>query len=119
MREVPLATGVGIAVLAYASLALAQTDCSALMPASPWGPTIRRARPIASAGGDQGGGGGIQSGDVIAMSYPLTDGIPLFGTRFTKTILTATTLAPGAALSGTRRPTWRTPGSARATWGPT
>ena len=32
------------------------------------------------------------------MSYPLIDGIPLFGTRFTKTILTATTLAPGAAL---------------------
>jgi kynurenine formamidase len=32
------------------------------------------------------------------MSYPLADGIPLFGTRFTKTILTATTLAPGAAL---------------------
>ncbi|PYO17543.1 MAG: hypothetical protein DMD85_23290 [Candidatus Rokuibacteriota bacterium] len=31
------------------------------------------------------------------MSYPLVDGVPLFGTRFTKTILTATTLAPGAA----------------------
>jgi len=28
----------------------------------------------------------------------LTDGIPLFGSRFTKTILTATTLAPGGAL---------------------
>ena len=45
----PLATGVGIAVLAYASLALAQTDCSALMPGRlRGGPTIRRARPIAS-----------------------------------------------------------------------
>src|SRR5438874_4351178 len=31
------------------------------------------------------------------MSYPLTDGVPLFGTRFTKTILTATSLAPGAS----------------------
>jgi len=31
------------------------------------------------------------------MSYPLTDGVPLFGSRFTKTILTATSLAPGAA----------------------
>ena len=32
------------------------------------------------------------------MTYPLVDGMPLFGTRFTKTILTATTLAPGGAL---------------------
>ena len=32
------------------------------------------------------------------MSYPLTDGVPLFGSRFTKTILTATSLAPGGAL---------------------
>jgi kynurenine formamidase len=31
------------------------------------------------------------------MSYPLVDGIPLFGSRFTKTILTATSLAPGGA----------------------
>ena len=31
------------------------------------------------------------------MSYPLVDGVPLFGTRFTKTILTATSLAPGAS----------------------
>jgi kynurenine formamidase len=28
----------------------------------------------------------------------LTDGVPLFGTRFTKTVLTSYTLAPGAAL---------------------
>ena len=31
------------------------------------------------------------------MTQPLSDGVPLFGTRFTKTILTATSLAPGAA----------------------
>ena len=31
------------------------------------------------------------------MSYPLVDGVPLFGSRFTKTILTATSLAPGGA----------------------
>src|SRR5207249_2974116 len=47
----------------------------------------------------------IQEGKVIVMSYPLADGIPLFGTRFTKTILTATTLAPGAAL-GENQPTY-------------
>ena len=40
----------------------------------------------------------IQTGKVITLTYPLVDGVPLFGTRFTKTILTATTLAPGAAL---------------------
>jgi kynurenine formamidase len=40
----------------------------------------------------------IQEGKVVNMSYPLADGVPLFGTRFTKTILTATTLAPGGAL---------------------
>src|SRR5947208_15626041 len=39
----------------------------------------------------------IQEGKVVPMSYPLADGVPLFGTRFTKTILTATSLAPGAA----------------------
>ena len=37
----------------------------------------------------------IQTGKVITMSYPLVDGVPLFGSRFTKTILTATSLAPG------------------------
>ncbi len=41
--------------------------------------------------------GEIQEGKFVPMSYPLVDGVPLFGTRFTKTILTATSLAPGAA----------------------
>ena len=40
----------------------------------------------------------IQSGKVVTMTYPLVDGVPLFGSRFTKTILTATALAPGGAL---------------------
>ena len=39
----------------------------------------------------------IQEGKVVPLSYPLADGVPLFGTRFTKTVLTATSLAPGAA----------------------
>jgi kynurenine formamidase len=39
----------------------------------------------------------IQEGKVISMSQPLVDGVPLFGTRFTKTVLTATSLAPGAS----------------------
>ena len=30
------------------------------------------------------------------MAYNLVDGVPLFGTRFTKTILTAVAIVPGA-----------------------
>ena len=38
----------------------------------------------------------IQTGTVIPMAYNLVDGVPLFGTRFTKTILTTASLVPGA-----------------------
>src|SRR4249919_3818303 len=86
-------------LLASASFAWAQSDCTKVVPASPWGPndqtgaTNRVTPAVTKAAAAE-----IQEGKVIVMSYPLTDGIPLFGTRFTKTILTATTLAPGAAL---------------------
>ena len=30
------------------------------------------------------------------MAFNLVDGVPLFGTRFTKTILTSASLVPGA-----------------------
>jgi kynurenine formamidase len=86
-------------VFAFGSAAFAQTDCKALMPASPWGPndqtgaTNRVTPAVTKAAAAE-----IQDGKVIVMSYPLTDGVPLFGSRFTKTILTATTLAPGGAL---------------------
>ena len=85
-------------VFIFGSAAYAQTDCKTLVPASPWGPndqtgaTNRVTPAVTKAAATE-----IQSGNVITMSYPLTDGIPLFGTRFTKTILTATSLAPGAA----------------------
>jgi kynurenine formamidase len=87
------------ALIASAPAALAQTDCSKVVPASPWGPNdqtgaTNRVTPAVT----KAAAGEIQEGKVVVMSYPLTDGIPLFGTRFTKTILTATTLAPGAAL---------------------
>jgi len=87
------------ALIASAPAAQAQTDCKSLVPASPWGPndqtgaTNRVTPAVTKAAAAE-----IRDGKVIVMSYPLTDGIPLFGTRFTKTILTATTLAPGAAL---------------------
>ena len=98
-RNSVVAAFTAIALLAFASTAVAQTDCSKLMPASPWGPndqtgaTNRITPAVTKAAATE-----IQSGEVIAMSYPLTDGIPLFGSRFSKTILTAVSLAPGAAL---------------------
>src|SRR2546422_843615 len=85
-------------VFASTSVALAQSDCSKIVPPSPWGPndqtgaTNRITPAVTKAAAAE-----IQEGQVIPMSYPLTDGIPLFGTRFTKSILTATSLAPGAA----------------------
>jgi len=87
------------ALFASAPAALAQTDCKTVVPPSPWGPndqtgaTNRVTPAVTKAAAAE-----IQEGKVVVMSYPLTDGIPLFGTRFTKTILTATTMAPGAAL---------------------
>lgn len=86
-------------LIGSAPAVLAQTDCKTIVPPSPWGPndqtgaTNRVTPAVTKAAAAE-----IQEGKVVVMSYPLTDGIPLFGTRFTKTILTATTLAPGAAL---------------------
>jgi kynurenine formamidase len=86
-------------VLVSSSLAFAQTDCKRLVPPSPWGPndqtgaTNRVTPAVTKAAAAE-----IQEGKVIPMSYVLTDGVPLFGSRFTKSILTATTLAPGGAL---------------------
>src|SRR5206468_12413563 len=83
----------------WASMAFAPTDCKTLLPASPWGPndqtgaTTRVTSAVTKAAAAE-----IKEGKVVPMSYVLTDGVPLFGTRFSKTILTATTLAPGAAL---------------------
>ena len=89
----------GFLLLVSASAAVAQTDCTKLVPPSPWGPNdqtgaTNRVTPAVT----KAAAGEIQEGKVVPMSYPLVDGVPLFGTRFTKTILTATTLAPGAAL---------------------
>ena len=87
-----------VLLLTSASLAFAQTDCKTLVPPSPWGPndqtgaTNRITPAVTKAAAAE-----IQEGKVVVMSYPLVDGVPLFGSRFTKTILTATSLAPGGA----------------------
>ena len=79
--------------------ALAQSDCKTLVKASPFGPddevgaTNRVTPAVTKAAAAE-----IQTGDVIPMAYNLVDGVPLFGTRFTKTILTSATLVPGAEL---------------------
>jgi len=99
MRLATLAAIVLVGVAGVVPAAMAQSDCKKIVPASVWGPndqtgaTNRVTSAVTKAAAAE-----IQEGKVVPMSYPLVDGVPLFGTRFTKTILTATTLAPGAAL---------------------
>ncbi len=99
MRMVSTLTGIAfVASIGLGANALAQSDCSKIVPPSPFGKddqtgaTNRITPAVTKAAAAE-----IQEGKVIVMSFPLTDGVPLFGTRFTKTILTATSLAPGAS----------------------
>jgi kynurenine formamidase len=99
MIRTALATlALALGVLAASPVAHAQTDCKKLVPPSPWGPndqtgaTNRVTPAVTKAAAAE-----IQTGKVTTMSYPLVDGVPLFGSRFTKTILTSQSLAPGAA----------------------
>src|SRR4030095_11113007 len=93
-----LAVAAALMVLAFGTPSFAQTDCKKLFPASRGGPndqtgaTNRVTPSVTKAAAAE-----IQDGKVIVMSYPLTDGVPLFGSRFSKTILTAVSLAPGAS----------------------
>ncbi len=83
-----------------ASSAFAQSDCTKTVPRV----AVRQGRPDgrhqsyhagrgrnAAAAGDQGRQG-------HQPDQPLVDGVPLFGSRFTKSVLDAGGLAPGAAL---------------------
>jgi kynurenine formamidase len=76
---------------------IAQSDCSKLIAPSPFGPgdqigaTNRITPAVTKAAASE-----IQEGKVITMANVLEDGVPLFGTRFSKTILTAYALTPGA-----------------------
>src|ERR1700753_736620 len=77
--------------------AFAQSDCKTLVKPSPFGPddqvgaTNRITPAVTKAAAAE-----IQTGAVVPMAYNLVDGVPLFGTRFTKTILTTASLVPGA-----------------------
>jgi len=94
-----LAAGLMLGIVFSAPEAFAQSDCTKTVPPSPFGKddqtgaTNRVTPAVTKAAAAE-----IQTGKVTTMTNPLVDGVPLFGTRFTKTILTSSTLAPGAAL---------------------
>src|SRR6202171_1787636 len=85
-----------IALSGSLNVALAQSDCKTLVKPSPFGPddqvgaTNRITPAVTKAAAAE-----IQTGVVIPMAFNLVDGVPLFGTRFTKTILTTASLVPG------------------------
>src|SRR5580704_14622679 len=85
------------ATLGCSAVAFAQSDCKTLVKASPFGPddetgaTNRVTAAVTKAAAAE-----IQTGNVTPMAYNLVDGVPLIGTTFTKTILTAVAIVPGA-----------------------
>ena len=89
--------GLALLPLIPSAAALAEADCKALVAPSPFGPddqtgaTNRITPAVTKAAAAE-----IQTGTVTSMAYPLVDGIPLFGTRFSKTILTSFATMPGA-----------------------
>jgi kynurenine formamidase len=93
---------VGISVLsllAPSAPALAQSDCKTLVPPSPFGPddqtgATNRVTPAVTLAAAKE----IQTGVVTDMANVLVDGIPLYGTRFTRTILSTFAVTPGAEL---------------------
>jgi len=100
MRIAGLAVFVGISVLSMlvqSAPASAQADCKAVVAPSPFGPddqtgaTNRVTPAVTKAAAAE-----IQTGVVTSMANNLVDGIPLFGTRFSKTILTSFAVTPGA-----------------------
>ena len=100
MRIAGLAAFIGISVLSLlvpSTPASAETDCKAVVAPSPFGPddqtgaTNRVTPAVTKAAAAE-----IQTGVVTSMAYNLVDGIPLFGSRFSKTVLTSFAVVPGA-----------------------
>src|SRR5580692_7752281 len=100
MRIAGLAASVGMLVLSLllpSAPASAQADCKAVVQPSPFGPddqtgaTNRVTPAVTKAAAAE-----IQTGVVTSMANDLVDGIPLFGTRFSKTILSSFAVTPGA-----------------------
>ena len=86
-----------LVTIGAAGAAFAQSDCKTLVQPSPFGAddqigaTNRITPAVTKAAAAE-----IQSGVVIPLWNVLVDGVPLFGTRFEKTILTTSSLVPGA-----------------------
>jgi kynurenine formamidase len=86
-----------LSLLVQSAPALAEADCKALVSPSPFGPddqtgaTNRITPAVTKAAAAE-----IQTGVVTSMANDLVDGIPLFGTRFSKTVLTSIATMPGA-----------------------
>jgi kynurenine formamidase len=99
MRIAGLAAFMGIAALSLLvpSAPAAAADCKALVKPSPFGPddqtgaTNRVTPAVTKAAAAE-----IQTGVVTPMANVLVDGIPLFGTRFSRTILSSFAITPGA-----------------------
>jgi kynurenine formamidase len=88
-----------LGALSLTTAVFAQSDCTKIVPASPWGKDDQTgATNRVTAAVTKAAAAEIQTGKVTTLTNVLTDGVPLFGTRFTKTILTATGLAPGGSL---------------------
>ena len=91
------AAAVAIFAIGASGTAFAQADCKTLIQPSPFGPddqtgASNRVTPAVT----KAAAAEIKTGEVVSMSNVLADGIPLFGTRFSKDILTAVGLVPGA-----------------------
>src|ERR1700757_966895 len=100
MRAAGLAAFVGMSLsslLAQSAPALAEADFKTVVASSPFGPddqtgaTNRVTPAVTKAAAAE-----IQTGTVTPMANLLVDGVPLFGTRFSKTILTSFATLPGA-----------------------
>jgi kynurenine formamidase len=100
MRSAGFAAFAGMLVLSLSvpsAPASAEADCKAVVAPSPFGPddqtgaTNRITPAVTKAAAAE-----IQTGVVTPMAFNLVDGIPLFGTRFSKTILSSFAVVPGA-----------------------
>jgi kynurenine formamidase len=86
-----------LSLFAAALPAFAQADCKAVVAPSPFGPDDQTgATNRVTAAVTKAAAAEIQTGVVTPMAYPLVDGIPLFGSRFSKTILSSFATMPGA-----------------------
>lgn len=97
MKILVVHAAAALVMLGAAGAAFAQGDCKTLVQPSPFGPddqvgaTNRITPAVTKAAAAE-----IQTGEMIPLAQVLVDGVPLFGSRFSKTVLTAVALTPGA-----------------------